>query len=145
MASGMDVLAIKGGAIIAGGSIATELIILNDPLYWYLAIAGAFVSMLGVVHEVYSKPEMDDIRAGFIIVESMKGLFLGLVATPMWFMGLMQAGGAIVEHFVGIKDFQGVSNSFWFLLSLMLAWWTIPIMTWIIEKVKSRGKEKSDG
>jgi len=140
MANGIDVLAIKGGAIIAGGSIATELIILNDPLFWYLAIAGAFVSMLGVLHEVYSKPVLDDTRAGFIVVESMKGLFLGLVATPMWFMALMQAGGAMVEAFVGIQGFQGVSDSFWFLLSLMLAWWTIPIITWIKVKVISRGK-----
>lgn len=137
----VDTLAVKGGAIIAGGSVATELIILNDPLYWYLAIAGAVISMVGVLHEVYVNPKIDDIKAGFLILESIKGLFLGLVATPMWFMGLMHTGGAIVEHFVGIKGFQGVSNSFWFLMSLMLAWWSIPIITWLIDKVVSRSKQ----
>jgi len=128
MSGGMDALAaVKGGAVVAGGSVAAELVIFNDPLYATLAIAGALVSAVGVLHEVYTNPT-DKVHKEFIVLESVKGLLLGLIATPIYFLALMHGGSGLVEKFLNIDSFKGIGNSFWFLLSLMLSWWTTPIM-----------------
>jgi len=63
---------------------------------------------------------------------------LGLIATPMWFMAFMHTGGTIIEKFTGLSGFHGITNSFYLLLSLILAWWTIPIITFFVSKIRSR-------
>jgi len=128
--------ALNKGSMVMSGSIATQFVIFNDPIYYYVAIAGALVSTLGFVHEVtHSK---DGLSLWASLSEAVKAAVLGLIATPMWFMAFMHTGGTVIEKFTGLSGFHGITNSFYLLLSLILAWWTIPIITFFVSKIRSR-------
>jgi len=128
--------ATSSGAIVTGGSLMYQMVIFNDPLYLYIAIAGSIVSFFGMFYEVVQ----GEIEKKFWIIAGalIKAALLAFIVTPMWFMALMHAGGSIVEHFVGITGFQGIFNSFWLLASLMLAWFTIPVVNTFVEKIKRK-------
>lgn len=131
--------AIKTGTMIASGGLIAELVIFNDGSYKMLAIVGALVSMFGVLHEVLrNRPVEHTIMQ--IMVEMSKGLVLGVLAIPFWYLLLSASGEAIIERVFQVQLGQ-VANSFWLIISFAASWYTVPIFDWIVSKIKIKGKE----
>jgi len=132
---------VKGGAFISGSATMSSMVIFNDPVYLVLAIMGASISFLGMAHELVKakrlgKKERD--RLSFVLVDLIKALIIGGLLTPMFFMLLVNSGGEIASHVVGFKTLNGVFNSFWWLLSLILSWYSPLIWAWTIKYFKGR-------
>lgn len=130
---------IKTGAMLASGGLMADLIIFNDGFYQTLAIVGALVSMFGVLHEVLSTRPIEH-TIPQIAVEMAKGLVLGVLAIPFWFLLLSSSGEAIVERLFQVTLGQ-VANSFWLIISFAASWYTVPIFDWIVEKIKRKGHD----
>lgn len=117
---------VKGGTMIATGSIIANTALFNDPTYIYLAIVGAMVSMFGVIHEVFSNNDKT-YKIYEIIVEIIKGIILGLVVIPMWYLSITEGVlGKILK-----LDIGQVSNSLALIISFIASWYTVPIFDWI--------------
>ena len=131
---------IKGGAMIATGSMMTELIIFNDPMYKYLAIVGALVSASGVLHELYNNENKKSLGAAF--TEVIKGIWLGFLAIPLWFLLLSGLGDKILGKLFEIQIEQKIEKSVWLMISFVMSWYTVPISNWIVKFVTFKAKEK---
>ena len=129
-------LAIKGGAMLATGGVVAELVIFNDGIYAYLAITGAVVSMFGVLHEVLkNRPIKHTITQ--IVSEMAKGLMLGVMAIPFWYLVLSTVGETLIQKLFDL-DVGGIGNSVWLMVSFALSWYTVPIFDWFVSKIKVR-------
>lgn len=126
---------IKGGTMIAASGIAADMAILNDHIYLYLAITGGIVSMLGVFHEVFGHGS-DNYTIAEVLVEVVKGIVLGVIAIPFWFLVITEG---IMVRITGI-DLGQVSSSLALIISFVLSWYTVPIFEWIVSKVKRSAK-----
>ena len=126
----------KGGAMIATGGIVADLVIFKDGGYFYLAIAGMIVSMLGVVHEIYGEHTRQYNKAE-ILAEIIKGMALGSLAIPFWYLALTE--GLLAKVF-GI-NLHEVSNSLALMVSFGLSWYTIPIFNWISNTIRRKAKD----
>lgn len=131
----------KFGATISSSSLATNMIIFNDPIFLWLSIIGASTSVLGVLHDIYQSKSI--VGARQIIVELLKAFFLGGILTPMFFMAYMHVGDKLVEAFLGVKGIGGIFNSFWFLLSVLTSWYSVLIWGTIVNRrIKKVKNEK---
>lgn len=131
-------VAIKGGAMLATGSMMAELVIFNDELYKYLALVGAIVSMFGVLHEVLRNRPIQHTPAQ-ILAEIIKGLVLGVLAIPLFYLVLSEGGEPIIEKLFGVKV-GGVGNSVWLIISFAMSWYTVPIFNWTTSKIRVKAK-----
>ena len=125
---------IKLGTMIATSSMATNLIIFQDPCYICLAIIGAIVSMFGVVHEVYGE-HTKDYTAKEIAAEVVKGVALGFLAIPFWYLTITEG---LLQNLVGLNVGQ-VSNSLALIVAFGLSWYTIPVFNTIASSIKGVG------
>lgn len=132
----------KGGTMIVTGGLFAELVIFHDNTYTYLAIIGAILSMFGVFHELQtSKEEKEKCHTFWEVVAEMgKGFMLGFIAIPFWYLLLSSMGDSLVDV-VATRVFgmevvhEGrVDKSVWMLLSVPLAWFTVPILNGIAKK-----------
>jgi hypothetical protein len=114
------------------------MIIFSDPIYFYLGVAGGAVSLLGMIHEIIDNKLIRGVLP--IIGELTKALIFGAVLTPMVFMFLIQGGNQIVFSILGIKEIE-LLNSFWFLASVLISWYVIPLWSWVLEIGKRRMKK----
>jgi hypothetical protein len=137
-----EATAIKGGAMVATGGMMAELIIFNDPIYSILALVGAVVSASGVIHEL-SNTEKQVTRMK-VVAEILKGVILGLLAIPFWFLSLTTVGGEIVARVFDIQSATKLSSSVWLMVSFALAWYTVPIYDWAVRIVTLKAKDKED-
>ena len=131
--------AIKSGTMVATGGLMAELIIFNDSFYMYLALVGALVSMFGVLHEVLKNRPITH-TATQIGVEIIKGLALGVMAIPFWYLILSTSGETIIVKFIDVYV-GGVENSVWLMISFSMSWYTVPIYDWIVSKVQRKAKD----
>lgn len=137
--TGAETTVIKGGAMLASGGLMAELIIFNDPLYGTLALSGAVVSSFGVIHEITENRENHTIYT--IIGEMLKGLTLGFIAIPFWFLLLSGIGNETIAKYLEIESALKVEKSLWLIVSFVLAWYTIPIMNFIVDSSKLLGNK----
>ena len=128
---------VKGGAMLTSSSIVTEMVIFNDPIYPYLALIGAFLSLMGLVHDIYKEDSLSKPSVLELAVELFMAFTIGAILTPMFFMFYIHAGGEAMERISGFKGFYGIYNSFWFLLSLLSSWYAFPIWGFLMDLVKS--------
>ena len=126
--------AISGGAMVTTGASVANLVVFNDIFYLYLAGIGAVVSMFGVLHEVLKNRP---IQHAFwqIVVEIIKGLILGVMAIPFWYLILSNIGEALLSKVLSI-EVNGMANSVWLMVSFAASWYTVPLYDWLVSKVK---------
>lgn len=129
---------IKGGTMVATGSLAADLIIFQDQTYLWLAIVGSIVSMFGVLYEIF---KFDEIQHKFwdVILEVLKGMFLGFVAIPFWYLSLSHGGSSLVNFLFHFEGLKGIENSFWLIISFIMSWYTVPLFNWIVNEIKKLG------
>jgi len=126
---------VKAGAS-ASSFLATNLVIFTDNTYMYLAITGAVVSSLGVLHELFGKTGVD-YSAKKIIAEVIKGFILGVLAIPFWFLVITEG---VLGNIVGF-NIGDVSSSLALIISFALSWYTVPIFDWMVSKVKIKANK----
>ena len=127
--------AAKGGAMLATGGVVADAVIFTDHTYLYLAIAGAVVSMFGVLHEVFGV-HSKNYNKYEIVVEVIKGIALGLLAIPFWYLTITEG---LLGNIVAI-DIGKVSNSLALIVSFALSWYTVPLFDWISSFVRRKAK-----
>lgn len=132
--TGTEATIIKGGSMLATGGLVADLIIFNDPAYVVLSLVGAVVSVSGVVHEISNRGGMTIWKA---LGEVLKGLVLGFLAIPFWYLLLSDIGNSLAQK---LFDFDGISKigkSVWLMVSFGMAWYTVPIFNWLVKAVVS--------
>jgi hypothetical protein len=135
---------IKVGGLLSSSSVMSNMVIFNDPAYLVLAIFGAFLSFLGMLHEiVYKRVGKAKIHFFVLFVHLIKAVVTGGILTPMFFMFYINSGGELVKKIVGLEGMGGVFNSFWFLLSLITAWFSPLVWDFFIARVKRGGTSKN--
>lgn len=132
-------VAIKGGTMIATGGLLAELVIFNDPAYAILAFVGALVSASGVIHEL--SHNKDKLTKGVIIAEVLKGIVLGFLAIPFWFLTLSTVGGEVALRLLEIESATKLGKSVWLMISFALAWYTVPIYDWTAKLIAFKSRE----
>ncbi len=126
---------VKGGAMLATGGVVADLVIFKDGGYFYLAIAGMVVSMLGVTHEIYGE-HTKTYNKSEIFAEIIKGMALGSLAIPFWYLVFTE--GLLAKVFN--VNLHCVSNSIALMVSFGLSWYTIPIFNWMSNLVRKKAK-----
>ncbi len=136
-----QVASVQGVGFLAGSVLGSSFVIFNDPIYLYIALGGGISSMLGLLHES-SKNGIKCESRWMLFFDSLRALFFGFVITPMIFMALMHNGGKLLTTFTGLDlmALSGIVNSFWFLLSLFLSWWTV----YFVDKYTKKNRKKSE-
>ena len=128
--------AVKGGMLTASTGLFGEMVIFTDHSYMYLAIVGSIVSMFGVLHELYGNGKTQN-NIMFIITELIRGLALGVLAIPFWFLIIREG---VLENISGIH-IGNVSNSLALIVSFAASWYTIPIFDWITSKIRKKANK----
>jgi hypothetical protein len=121
---------IKGGAMVASGGLIGDLIIFNDPSYIPLSLVGAIVSASGVIHELSKHDEVKLFKA---LAEVLKGIVLGLLAIPLWYLLLTDAGNDVIKEIFGFAEPTKVGKSVMLIISFMLSWFTVPLFNWFFQ------------
>jgi len=144
----------KGSAVVITGGLFAELVIFHDSTYIYLAIMGAILSMFGVFHELQtSSIEKEKSHTLLqVIAEMGKGFLLGFIAIPFWYLLLSSVGDSLVDAIatklfgMDIVHNGRVDKSVWMLLSVPLAWFTVPILNGVAQKASwlFNGGKKND-
>lgn len=132
------------GAIIAGASTATNAYIMQDATYIILGCIGGAVSVLGILIE-YNENRLDGIDEGLIllVLEVVKGFILGGLFTLITFIGMSEAGDALIHLYFGI-EVRALSGAFWYALSVLLSFYSIKILDWIALAVNARLNKKKE-
>lgn len=141
-----QVASVQGVGFLAGSVLGSSFVIFNDPIYLYIAIAGGISSMLGLLHETFKEDGLRCNSKIALLFESLRALVFGIVITPMIFMALMHNGGKLLTTFTGLDlaSLSGIANSFWFLLSLLLSWWTVYFVDKYTKKKKVKNLEDGE-
>jgi len=121
---------VKGGAMVASGSFLMNAVIFQDHSYAYLAIVGAIVSMFGVMHQIF-KEGATTYTFCQICAEITKGLALGVLAIPFWYLVLTEG---ILDNVTSF-NLGSVSTSLALIISFALSWWTVPLFDWLVTKL----------
>lgn len=141
----MDTNISNVGAFVSSSSLLSNMIIFNDPAYLMLSIAGALLSLFGMLHDMIKRK--DDFNILFVLSELIRAFIIGGILTPMLFMLYVHAGGRLIEFFTGFRGLDGIINSFWWLLALVSGWFAPLIWSLIIEiiiKAKDSTMRKYD-
>lgn len=121
----MTTLGVKTGAIVGSGVVA-EAAIFSDISYLYLALVGALVSVFGVAHEVFGANN-EKYSVGETAVELLKGLALGVLAIPFWFITLTSLGDDILIKYLHITPDPSTFTSLSLIIAFALSWFTVPM------------------
>ena len=128
--------AIKAGTMVATGGVVADAVIFADVSYVYLAIVGALVSAFGVAHDIYGAGHAEySIKE--TLAELLKGVALGVLAIPFWFLLLTGVGGDTIHNYLGIVPDHSTFNSLSLIISFGLSWFTVPIFDFIAKTIPS--------
>ena len=133
-------LIIKVGGFLSSSSTITNMIIFNDAIYSILAIIGALLSLLGMLHEIWTDDKESKVISA--IASLFRASILGAILTPMLFMAYIHMGGSLAKQIVGLDGLDGIFNSFWFLLSLITAWYSPVIWDGMLKYISNKFKAK---
>lgn len=122
----MTTMGVQTGIIITSGVMA-EVAIFADASYLYLALVGAMVSVFGVAHEVFGAQGRYYSTKG-ALMELLKGIVLGVLAMPFWFIMLTSIGPSILKNYMELIPNPSTFSSISLIISFCLAWFTVPIV-----------------
>lgn len=126
--------AIKAGTMVATGGVVADAVIFADISYMYLAITGALVSAFGVAHDIYGSGHRE-YSVKETLAELLKGIALGILAIPFWFLILTGIGGDMLHKYFDIVPDYSTFNSLSLIVSFGLSWFTVPIFDFIAKTV----------
>jgi hypothetical protein len=129
---------VAGNALMTSGVLA-DITLFQDKGYIYLSVIGAFISTFGVIHELATS-EVKNITKSKIMGEILKGMAIGILAIPFWYLLLSTIGDKLIYKFFNIQSASKFSNTFWFIISFYLSWYSVPIFDWIVKKLPERFK-----
>lgn len=115
--------------MVAGGVLA-DAVIFSDVSYLYLAIVGALVSTFGVAHEVYGKGHTD-YSMKEKVAELIKGLALGIIAIPLWYLLFTAILPGLINKYFGFYPDPEIFTSLSLIVSFGLSWFTVPIFDYV--------------
>jgi len=98
-------LIIKVGGFLSSSSTITNMIIFNDAIYSILAIIGALLSLLGMLHEIWTDDKESKVISA--IASLFRASILGAILTPMLFMAYIHMGGSLAKQIVGLAYKDG--------------------------------------
>ena len=123
------------GGVILGSEIMRDMVLFNDPVYPSLAILGIFFSIFSLIHELIRRSEKRMIK---ILNGMILAIISGALITPIAFLILDSVGSYyMIKHY----DIElGVLDSIWWLISLILAVYSISIIKIIDKAIKYWGR-----
>ena len=127
--------AIKGGTMISTGVLA-DAIIFSDISFLYLAIVGALVSAFGVAHDIFGTNHKQH-TIGEMLAELMKGVALGVLAIPFWYIIITSFGGEMLSDHLDVVLDPGTFTSLSLIIAFGLSWFTVPIFDAIAKTIPS--------
>lgn len=130
-------VAVKVGTMIATGGVIADAVIFSDGSYMYLAAVGALVSVFGVAHEVFGANHRE-YGIGEIIVELMKGIALGLLAIPFWFLLITSVGDDLLLKYFQATPEPSTFTSLGLIIAFGLSWYTVPIFDFIAKELPKK-------
>jgi len=131
--------AIKGGTMVISGGLVAELVIFNDPMYSILAVVGAVVSGSGVIHELSNNPTGNNFWK--VASEILKGVLLGFLAIPFWYLLLSAIGDKLLHKLLEIEIASKMENSVWLMIAFFMAWYTVPMTNRIVKFFVKKSEE----
>lgn len=135
----MEATITKAAALATSNTLFSSMVIFQDESYWQLAVAGAIVSAFGVLYEVTEHEDKYTKKKAVMAV--IKGVVVGLVAIPFFYLLLSNVGDVILGKFLSIEAIE-LSNSLWLIVSFAMSWYAVPIWNKIASKVSTEASEK---
>jgi hypothetical protein len=131
----LTIAATKAGGLLSGSSLFASMVISQDPIYLFLGVLGAVISLLGMIHEII-KNRIESIEKFKIIGELLKALLFGFILTPMIFMIYLRFGNEFFAYMLGGESVvEGKLNSFWLLASILTSWYVLPIWDFVLKVI----------
>ena len=128
---------VKAGTMVATGSVLADAIIFADVSYLYLAIVGALVSGFGVMHDLFGSGHKDHSVAE-IAAELVKGVALGVLAIPFWYLVLTGIGGDALHEYLSVSKNSETFTSLSLIVSFGLSWFTVPIFDFLAKAIPDK-------
>ena len=125
----MTSIGVKAGTVAASGVIA-DAVIFSDISYLYLALVGALVSVFGVAHEVFGANH-GKYSSWEAVMELIKGLALGVLAIPFWFITLTSLGDEALTKYLHLTPDPSTFTSLSLIIAFALSWFTVPIFDYV--------------
>jgi hypothetical protein len=125
----MTTIGVKVGAVVASGVMA-DAVIFSDVSYIWLALVGAVVSVFGVAHEVYGA-HSEEYSTLDALMELVKGLVLGVLAIPFWFLTLTSLLPGILDKYLHFIPDPSTFTSLSLIVAFGLSWFTVPIFDYV--------------
>ena len=129
--------AIKAGTMVATGGVLADAAIFADVSYLYLALVGAIVSAFGVAHNIYGINHKA-YSIGETIVELIKGVALGVLAIPFWYLILTSIGDDFLIEYLHVDRDMSTFSSLSLIIAFGLSWFTVPIFDSLAKLVPTK-------
>lgn len=134
-------LLVKGGGVITSSSLATNMVIFNDPMYLYLAGLGALLSLIGLLfNKSHNKKESMTLEIKNLL-EFIQALIAGSLITPLIFIMGPILESKIIST-VSPDSISALGDSVWFLFATLTSWYSIPIMDYFTSLIGKKVKRK---
>lgn len=133
----LSAAAVKGGTMLTTGVVVADAVIFTDGSYMYLAVLGAIVSAFGVAHEVFGK-DHKEYGVGETIVELLKGVALGLLAVPFWYIMMMSFGASALHEHTSLTAEPTMFTSLSLLVAFGMSWFTVPIVDFVAKTIPQK-------
>ena len=132
---------VKGGGVITSSSLATNMVIFNDPMYLYLAGLGALLSLIGLLFNK-SHNEKESITLEIKnLLEFIQAIIAGGLITPLIFIMGPILESKIIST-VSSDSISALGDSVWFLFAILTSWYSIPIMNYFTGLIGKKVKRK---
>jgi len=76
------------------------------------------------------------------VIQLLKAFIFGGLLTPMYFMAYVHTGGSVISSMLWLDGLQGIFNSFWWLLSLLTAWYSPYVWDYLTFVVRHKVDKK---
>jgi len=124
------------GGVIMGSEMMRDMVLFNDPVYPFIAVLGVFFSIFSLIHELIKRNEKRFIKwiNGMILA-----ILSGLLVTPIAFLILHSIGSHHLTKIYPNID-TSILNSLWWILSLLIATYSIKILKMISKALNFWGR-----
>ncbi len=129
--------AVKAGTMVATGGVMADAVIFSDVSYLYLALVGALVSGFGVMHDLFGAGH-EEHSVGEIAAELIKGIALGVLAIPFWYLTLTGIGGDALHEYLSVSKNSETFTSLSLIVSFGLSWFTVPIFDFLAKAIPNK-------
>lgn len=130
---------IVNSGVISGGSLMTNMVIFNDPLYIFISLLSAIVGVATAWNDWHTKDKLREVATRKFIL--FKGGFIGATSTPAAMLILLAFGEQVFvkNGFVVDEDILQLLPSIYLLISIIFS----RIIAWkMINWIEKRGRDE---